>query len=115
MLPKNRRIERKEFGQIMSRGNRYNSPSFTLYLSKMPPGKDISKSKFSFSVSKKVSGLAVNRNKLRRRGYSIILGVIDKVRPGYYLFFLYKKDYEKDYGLLSGEIERLLSSALVIV
>ncbi|TSC70546.1 MAG: hypothetical protein CEO12_267 [Parcubacteria group bacterium Gr01-1014_46] len=115
MLPKKRRIERKYFGQIMSQGKRYNSPSFTLYLAKMDVGNGLPDSKFSFSVSKKVLKRAVDRNKLRRRGYSVISRNLKKIKPGFFVFFLYKKGFEKDYSLLEKEINGLLSSTLVII
>jgi len=115
MLPKNRRIERKEFNQIITQGKRYNSQSFTLYLSKIEPREASFPSKFSFSVSKKVAKLAVNRNKLRRRGYSIIGRKLEVIKPGFFMFFLYKKGFEKDYSLLEKEVMGLLSSALVII
>jgi ribonuclease P protein component len=44
-----------------------------------------------FSVSKKVVKTAVGRNKQRRRGYSAISKVYPTVKPGYFLFFVYKK------------------------
>ncbi len=115
MLPKTRRIERKYFKQILTQGKRYNSQSFSLYLSKNDEGSTETPSKVAFSVSKKVVKTAVGRNKLRRRGYSAISKNIKSIKPGFLLFFVYKKDYEKDYVKIESEIQTLLSPALVII
>lgn len=115
MLPKNRRIERKNFQYILKNGKRLNSKSFTLYLAKIEQNKDFLDTRVSFSVSKKVSKTAVNRNKLRRRGYSIINKHYKSIRKGYYCFFVYKKEYEFDFMALEREILGLLSSSLVLV
>lgn len=114
MLPKTRRIERKQFTKILTQGKRYNSKSFTLYLSKIDPNSIKTPSKVAFSVSKKVLKTAVGRNKQRRRGYSIVSGHINQINPGYLLFFAYKKDFEKDYSKLKQEIYTLLSTSLMI-
>jgi ribonuclease P protein component len=114
MLPKRSRIERKYFKEILIKGKRYNSKSFTLYLSKNDQGGDKTLTKVAFSVSKKVVKTAVGRNKQRRRGYSITSSYINQLKPGYLLFFVYKKDFEKDYTALKQEIFTLLSTSLMI-
>ncbi len=115
MLPKTRRIERKYFKQILISGKRYNSKSFTLYLSKIEAGGGELPTKVAFSVSKKVIKTAVGRNKQRRRGYSVISKYIKQAKPGFLLFFVYKKDFSKDYEELDREVQALLSSSLVII
>lgn len=115
MLPKTRRIERKNFSHILNTGKRSNSKSFTLYLSKIEPGSTVDHSKVAFSASKKVVKTAVGRNKCRRRGYSAIGKILNRIKPGYYLFFVYKKGFETNFHLLEAEIEALLSSSLVII
>lgn len=77
--------------------------------------KDIENSRFSFSVSKKVSKMAVNRNKLRRVGYSIVEKCIENVNPGYFLFFSYKKGAEKyKYQEIEKEILGLLEKSFML-
>jgi ribonuclease P protein component len=115
MLPKTRRIERKYFSHILSSGKRYNSQSFTLYISKIEDSSPKNHSRVAFSVSKKVVKTAVGRNKQRRRGYSAISKVYPTVKPGYFLFFVYKKGFEIDYSSLEKEISALLSHSLVII
>ena len=99
----------------MSQARRYNSPSFVLYLSKISPNSDKKPSKFSFSVSKKIAKSAVDRNRLRRRGYSIVSKYIKTTKSGFYCFFSYKSGYERDFYLLEKELIQLLSSSSVII
>lgn len=115
MLPKSRRIERKSFDYILKNGRRFNSPSFVLYLCPIDKIPTTAPSRFSFSVSKKVSRLATNRNKLRRRGYSVIRGNIKRIKPGFYCFFSYKKGYQTKFSLLEEEVNGLLSTALMLI
>ncbi len=91
MLPKSRRIGKENFSYILTNGKRYNSPELLLYLAKINSNNEKAPSKFSFSISKKISPLAVNRNKYRRQGYSIINEEIKKIKSGYFLFFSFKK------------------------
>src|SRR5690242_1182263 len=95
MLPKRRRISRKEFPTILSHGKRYNSPFLLLYIAKRDqenmPKNMAENSLFAFSASKKVSKTAVGRNKLRRQGYSIVQKHLTEIKPGYFLFFSFKK------------------------
>lgn len=48
-------------------------------------------SRFSFVVSTKVSKLAVVRNKLKRHGYRAIAKHLNVIKPGYCIFFYFKK------------------------
>lgn len=112
MLPKKRRIERKVFSSILTKGKRYNSPHLLMYASRINPSDSASPSRFSFSVSKKVLPKAVDRNKYRRRGYSVIARHINKVKSGYLMAFSFKKGtVPKKFSDLEKEILGLLSSA----
>lgn len=103
MLPKNRRIQKKLFSSTVLQGKRYNSPHFLAYITEIEKSKQ---SLFSFSVSKKVCKGAVDRNRLRRQGYSIVSKYLKEVLPGYTCFFSFKKgsnsikfdDIEKEIG-----------------
>jgi|SRR3989344_114624 len=114
MLPKKRRISRKEFPYILKNGKRYNSPSLLLYVA--PADQDGSKeSKFSFSVSKKVCPKAVDRNRFRRWGYSIVRGSLEQVRSGYFCFFSFKKTLKPiSFSVLEKEARELLSLSGVL-
>lgn len=115
MLPKTRRIERISFKNILTEGKRYNSKSFVLYLAKIGLYGAETPSRVAFSVSKKVIKTAVGRNRLRRRGYSILGKYLQGLKPGFYIFFVYKNEFEKDYSILEEEIKGLLSSATVLI
>lgn len=72
-------------------------------------------SKFSFSVSKKVSKKAVDRNKYRRRGYSIVSQYLSIIKPGFICFFSFKKSNKPPKFLdLEKEVKSLLSESGVL-
>ena len=113
MLPKKRRIPRKEFPKILAEGKRYNSPDLLLYSANI--NKNIP-SKFSFSVSKKVFKNATDRNKYRRRGYAVINRHISKIKTGYLCFFSFKKGQSKiTFKILEEQITDLLKQANVLI
>ncbi len=115
MLSKDRRIERKEFSLILSTGLRFNSSGFLLYVAKMPINMANVGSKIAFSVSKKVCQKAVDRNKYRRRGYQAVLPVLKSIKPGYYLFFVYKKGLiPTRLKTIETEVAKLLSESHVL-
>jgi ribonuclease P protein component len=116
MLPKDRRIERSIFSHILAKSVRYHSNSFVLYVSKINNDiNKLSKSKFSFSVSKKILKSSVDRNKQRRRGYSIIQRNINTIKLGNYYFFVFKKGFYKDYSDLEKDVVGLLLSSGMII
>lgn len=120
MLPKTRRIPKENFSYILKTGRRFSSPKLLLYVSRIPENtaknKDKNLTRFSFSVSKKVSPLAVDRNKYRRRGYSVIRSNLNKIKDGYFLFFSFKKgSISVTSQALEKEILALLSEALVLI
>ncbi|MFZ2522018.1 MAG: ribonuclease P protein component [Minisyncoccia bacterium] len=112
MLPKKNRVSKMEFGEIFKGGKRYNSEHFLLYLAK---NKD-KLQKFSFSVSKKVCPKAVQRNKLRRRGYSAISKIVKSMIDGNSGLFVIKKNFSKmSFKALEEEITSLLLKAGVLI
>ncbi len=67
------------------------------------------KSRFSFSISKKVAKTAVLRNKLRRRGYSIVGRLLNEIPENRCFVFVLKKGAEKQaYKDLEREIVELI-------
>ncbi len=116
MLSKNRRIEKKYFPYILKNSRRYISSHFLLYISPLDSSLASKKSRFSFSVSKKVCRLAVDRNKYRRRGYSVISKCVKQIKDSYFLFFSFKKFSTKPtFSVLEKEINELLSLSGVLV
>jgi len=112
MLSKNNRIERKDFPYILKNGKRFNSPIFLLYVAK----NNESKSKFAFSVSKKVLKTAVERNKYRRRGYSVIKNKLKLIKTGYFFFFSFKKGIGKPkHSTIEEDINSLLSNSGMLI
>ncbi len=115
MLPKKRRIKRSEFANILSKGKRYNSEHLLLYVSPIDPDGINKESRFSFSVSKKVSKLSVDRNKHRRRGYAVISRYLKDIKSGFFYFFSFKKSSNSiDFSLLEKEIKELLFNSRML-
>ena len=116
MLPKKSRVSRKEFLKILNSGKKYNSPHILLYVVNLGLKESIKESKFSFSVSKKASSLAVDRNKYRRQGYSIINKHIKFIKPGFICLFSFKKGLPPlKFDILEKEIMELLSVSGVLL
>lgn len=107
MLPKNKRIPRLLFSEILKSRHFTHSPHFSLRLG-------LSDEKFArvaVSVSKKVSKSAVVRNAIRRRAYSVLFSQISSLPAGLYLFVA-KAGAEKIKGeALEKEIGVLLKAA----
>ena len=81
MLPSSRRVPRALFKTIVEKGKYSNTEHFSL--KRAPSGGQ--EARIAVSVSKKISKKAVVRNKIRRRAYSALRGIIPSVRPGLYL------------------------------
>jgi len=112
MLPKNNRIGRAEFESIIRSGKRIHSPIFILYIQKTE-GND---KRFGFSVSKKISKSSVQRNKLRRQGYSVIRDQIKHIKDGFLFVFVYKKTQRiPTYQEIEVDITGLLKNTFVLV
>ncbi len=116
MLPKERRIKRKEFSFILNQGKRFHSQNLTLFLAKNSTNSPENITKIAFSVSKKVYPKAVDRNKCRRRGYSVIKNNTGRLKDGFYLLFSFKKTGSGlKYENIEKEILELLSTSGVLI
>lgn len=116
MLPKERRIKRKEFSFILNQGKRFHSQNLTLFLVPNNINSTANKTKVAFSVSKKIYSKAVDRNKCRRRGYSAIKNNIGKLREGFYLLFSFKKTgVNLNFDIIEREVVELLSTSGVLI
>lgn len=87
MLPKSRRIPRSNFKNFSRGAKVYNNNLFFL---RVVGGGD-EKSKFCFSVSKKVAKKAVDRNRVRRSGYRSIINFINEIKPYVSALFSFKR------------------------
>lgn len=115
MLPKKERVKRSEFDYILKNSKKFSSNHLLLYVAKISKG-GLDKSKFSFSASKKISKKAVVRNRLRRRGYSIISKMRKEIKNGFYYFFIYKGDPQNiSFKILEEEIRGLLFNSGVLI
>ncbi len=112
MLPRNKRIPKKDFKYILTKGKRISTSHLLLYIVK---GYKEEGSRFSFSVSKKVAKSAVLRNKLRRQGYSSLEDCLLKVKKGYFFFFSIKSRDGLDYKVMKKEVLELLSNSLMLI
>jgi ribonuclease P protein component len=109
MLPKENKIKRAAFDELLKKGRVYHSSFFSLRATKTSD----KLTKASFVVSKKVANTAIKRNLLRRRGYAAIKGFIEG-NPGLILAFFLKKEaaslpfleYKKEILLLAKQALR---------
>jgi ribonuclease P protein component len=112
MLPSKLRINKTLF-KTFGRGTTFHSPAISMFVYKKDNQSD---SQFSFSVSKKVSKLAVKRNKLRRQGYSVIGKNLENIKKGYFIVFNFKKEaISLSYSQIESDINILLHKAGVSV
>jgi ribonuclease P protein component len=81
MLPKKNRIPRKLFPDILTSRLYAHSNGFSVRFS---PADEITR--VAVSVSKKVAKSAAERNKIRRRTYSVLRLTLPDMRNGLYLF-----------------------------
>ncbi len=117
MLSQSRRIPRELFGDLGRTGRSRHSELFTLVYSPFPG--PTTPTRFAVSVSKKVARGAVDRNRLRRRGYAALKEVIFDIRPGYKVLLYAKKpllnasfdEYREDIYSLLGQAQLLISGS----
>jgi ribonuclease P protein component len=74
MLPKRQRMRKEQFSRVLLKGVAYHTPHFLL---RTIPA---STAGFAVSVSKKVAAQAVDRNRVRRRVYATLAGIIPELR-----------------------------------
>jgi ribonuclease P protein component len=91
----------------------FHTESLTLVVYKKEDTKN--ESLFTFVVSKKTAPQAVIRNSLKRRGYSSIQRLIEKIEKGFIFIFYFKKGSRaKTYQEIFFEIKLLLQKAHVV-
>ncbi len=87
MLSKSRKIDRNTFKTFVGRPFIVHSPIFSLSLYKHD-----GLSRFSVLCSKKVSKLAVVRNRLRRRVYRTLELLLPQIHDGFFCIISIKKE-----------------------
>lgn len=88
MLPSENRIKSHEFKKVLEKGNLFQDKDFSVCV--FARGDD-NKSKFGVVVSKKISAIAVHRNRVKRAVYETARRNLDRVPKGLDLVFLPKK------------------------
>jgi ribonuclease P protein component len=93
-LPKKNRLrERSDFRDLKSKGKSFDTPLFKVFFLK---SNSESQSCFGFIISKKVSLLAVKRNRLKRLFSEPILTNLPRIDQGYRVLFLAKRSCLKN-------------------
>jgi len=105
MLLKKNRADRKAVEKIFKEGKFLNSPNLTF---KFIKNNNISLPQISFIAPKSVAKLAVKRNLLRRRGYSVLKKYINQFPASILGVFVFKK-YQEDVLIIEDEIKNILS------
>jgi len=107
MLSKNNRLNKELFDELLKKGVVLHSPLFSFRF------KDEGTDAFrvAFVVSKKVSPFAVDRNRLKRRGYSAVRAVLKKLSLKKTIngaFFYKKEALNASYKEIESEVSSLL-------
>jgi ribonuclease P protein component len=116
MIPKANRINRENFEKVMKKGGFLNSSLFSLRFLKNPE----KTTHLSVVVAKKVAKTAVLRNKVRRRGYSILRKLLKESKnplagQAYFIILFAKKGAEVSTFLdTSADIQKLLEKAKIV-
>ncbi|MEK7089072.1 MAG: ribonuclease P protein component [Patescibacteria group bacterium] len=105
MLPKKNRVDKKGIDLIFEKGNFITSPSFTF---KFILINNSLQSRISFIAPKNIAKLAVKRNSLRRKGYSVLKKYINQFPFNILGVFIFKKP-EEDISKIEYEIKNILN------
>lgn len=104
MLPKKNRVDTQEVNKIFKEGEFINSLSLTFKFFIVSG----TERKISFITPKSVAKGAVQRNRLRRLGYSVLKNYLNDFPSGVIGVFIFKK-YQDNVSILSNEIKNILS------
>ncbi len=104
MLLKKNRADKKAVEKIFKEGKFINSPTLTF---KFILGGGLHTPRISFIAPKNIAKLAVKRNLLRRRGYSVLKKYLKDFPLGLVGVFIFKK-FEDNVLVLENEIKTIL-------
>jgi ribonuclease P protein component len=105
MLLKKNRADKKAVERIFKEGKFLNSLNLTF---KFILSNDSTLPRISFIAPKNIAKLAVRRNLLRRRGYSVLKKYIYLLPTGLLGVFVFKK-YQDNVLILENEIQTILA------
>lgn len=113
MLAKKHRLTgRSVLEEVKKNGSLYQADSFGILVRK---GIEDRPSRFAFIVSTKISKVAVDRNKAKRRLREAVKQNIEKTANGYEVIFLAKKKtLEKSSKEISSEVEKVFKESGLI-
>jgi len=108
MLPKSKRLTRRDFESVLKKGVVYHSPFFTLKF--YPVNQQL---RFAVVVPSKIVKKASQRNLFRRSGYSAVREIIKTTRfQGAAILFFKKTALTLRKEILKAEVERIIKSGL---
>lgn len=109
MFKKTNRLTRQDIETVFKNGKNAHTPLFGLsYITQ----NNTQSNKYSIVVSKKVAKTAVVRNKLRRRGYSILKKESDVLKNNHHIILFFKKGADRlDFKETTTEIKKALKKA----
>ena len=108
MLPSENRLKANEFDKVKEHAKLLQEGDFAVLINRRKDGK---KSKFGVVVSKKISSIAVHRNRIKRAIFEACRRNIYRVPTGYDMIFLSKTSIGKRMtDEIMKEIEEFLKS-----
>ena len=103
MLPKKNRADKKVVERIFKEGRVINAPNLALrFVASRGPAR------ISVIVPKSTAKKAVERNRLRRRGYSVLEKYIKQLPLGLAGVLIFKK-YQEDFSIIEDEIKNIFN------
>lgn len=98
---------RFERDRLNAQGERHQSSFFTLLRAPSPP--DLTTARFAILLSKKLSPLAVTRNRLKRLTTTALQPLLDSTPPADYLLIPKKELLTASFPQVSSDLKTLLS------
>lgn len=91
MFPKQNRLDRKDFSEILKKGRRIRGNSFSLIFANFGNGG----AQIGIIITKKVTKTAVERNKLKRRIRNILIPELNNLPQGLKIIIMVYPSQEK--------------------
>jgi len=109
MLSRMQRLDREQFGKVLTRNVAIRGVYLSLKIMNMEKRSASSVSRFSVVVSKKVALSAVARNRIRRRCYGVLQELLPHIISAYKgIFFVRISITHLSYAMLKKEMRMLL-------
>ena len=106
MLRSKDRLRFREVASVFEKGSRRTAPLFSL--SFLAPA---DRTAFAVTVSKKIAKNAVDRNKIRRRVYSVVSKIKNTNKPAHIVYLPKKEIITTSFDVLEREIPQALIKA----